>query len=99
YDAPVKIGSGVAAGRILAQAQPVYPARAKANHSQGLVVMHAVIGTDGHMRDLQVMSSPDPDLAIAAIAAVRQWTYHPYLLNGVPVAVETTINVNFTFGP
>jgi len=62
------------------------------------VVLHAVIGKDGHIHDLQVLSSPASDLTSAAEDAVRQWTYRPYTLLGDPVEVETTINVNFTFG-
>jgi TonB family protein len=95
-DAPVKVASGVIAGMALKQVQPVYPQSAKDNHVTGVVTMHALIGTDGHIYRLRLISSADPDLAIAALAAVRQWTYRPYLLNGVPVEVETTINVNFT---
>jgi len=92
---PVRVGSGTMAGKAISQAQPVYPASARANHVTGTVVMHAVIGTDGHIRSLRIVSAPDPDLAISAIAAVRQWTYSPYLLGGAPVEVETTITVNY----
>ena len=67
-------------------------------HVQGTVVLHAQIGIDGHIHALQVVSSPDTELAAAAMDAVRQWTYRPYMLAGAPVAVDTTINVNFTFG-
>src|SRR6185312_12981515 len=94
---PVRVSSGVIAGFALDQAAPLYPPMAKARHIQGTVVLHARIGKDGHMEDLQVVSSPDADLTIAAIDAVRQWTYRPYLLAGDPVEVETTINVNFSF--
>jgi TonB family protein len=93
------VASGVISGKALTQAQPVYPLSAKQNHVSGIVVMHAIIGRDGRIESLHLVSTPDPDLAIAAIAAVRQWTYTPYKLNGVPTEVETTINVNFTFGP
>lgn len=98
-DAPVKLASGIVAGHVLAQTAPLYPPAAKARHVEGKVVLRAVIGTDGHIRDLEVVSSDDPDLAVAAIAAVRGWVYKPYLLNGVPVSVETTIKVNFLLGP
>jgi TonB family protein len=93
------VASGVMAGKALTQAQPVYPEKAKMNHVSGKVVMHAIVGRDGRIESLHLVSTDDPDLAIAAIAAVRKWTYKPYLLNGVPTEVETTINVNFTFGP
>ncbi|HEX9198826.1 MAG TPA: energy transducer TonB [Acidobacteriaceae bacterium] len=94
----VRVGSGTMAGKILTQVQPVYPQIAKDNRVSGVVVMHAIIGRDGRIEMLHLVSTPDPNLAIAAIAAVRKWTYKPYTLNGVPTEVETTINVNFTFG-
>jgi len=96
--APVKVSSGAVAGMALNQPAPIYPQSAKENHVSGVVVLHALIGTDGHIHRLTVLSSPDPDLAIAALAAVRQWVYKPYQLFGAPTEVETTINVNFTFG-
>jgi TonB family protein len=95
---PTRVSAGVIAGFALSQAAPMYPAMAKARHVQGTVVLHAVIAKDGHIQDLRVVSSPDPDLSIAALDAVRQWRYKPYVLLGEPVDVETTINVNFTFG-
>ena len=98
-NAPVKVASGVIQGMVLKQPQPIYPQSAKDNHVAGTVVLHALIGTDGHIYRLTVQSSPDPDLAIASLAAVRQRVYKPYQLFGEPVDVETTINVNFTFGP
>lgn len=94
-----QVPSGVIAGRILNKIPPIYPERAKANRATGSVVMHATIGTDGHIHALKLISVPDPDLAIAAVSAVRQWTYRPYTLNGVPVGVSTTITVNFNMSP
>jgi outer membrane biosynthesis protein TonB len=57
--------------------------------------LRAIIGRDGHVHGLRPVSSPGPDLTISAIAAVRQWTYKPYLLNGEPTEVDTTITVNY----
>src|ERR1035438_6630868 len=94
-----KISAGVIAGKALSQPTPVYPVAAKQNHVTGTVVLHAIIGVDGHILSLHIISTPDPDLAIAAVAAVRKWTYKPYLLLGVPTEVETTINVNFAMSP
>jgi TonB family protein len=91
-----KIGAAVMAGKALSQPPPIYPEAAKQNHVAGTVVLHAIIGVDGHILSLHIVSTPDPDLAIASVAAVRKWTYTPYLLLGVPTEVETTINVNFT---
>lgn len=94
-----RIGAGVMAGAILSKPQPVYPQSAKTNHVQGTVVLRAMIGIDGHIHSLHIVSTPDSDLAIAAVAAVRKWTYRPYILNGLPTEVDTTITVNFAFGP
>ena len=93
---PVKVSGAVIQGFLLSHVDPVYPPGAKMMHVQGAVILHAQIGTDGHIHDLQIVSTPDTELAAAAMDAVRQWTYKPYMLNGAPVAVETTINVNFT---
>jgi TonB family protein len=95
---PVRVSSGTIAGMALKQPQPMYPPMAKARHASGVVVLRAFIGTDGNIYDLSVVSSPDPDLAIAAIDAVRRWKFKAYLVGGEPTEVETTINVNFSFG-
>jgi len=94
-----RISGGVIAGNILTKAAPVYPESARSNHVGGTVVLHALIGRDGHVYALRPVSSPDDDLTISAVAAVRQWTYKPYLLNGVPTEVDTTIMVNFNLSP
>ncbi len=94
----VRVGSSVIAGRILQQTRPEYPASARQAHITGSVVLAAVIGQDGHIFDLRVVSTPDVSLAIASLAAVRQWTYTPYVLNGRPVEVQTTVTVNFAMG-
>jgi TonB family protein len=91
----IKVGSGVIAGQRLSSTPPHYPEGARARHATGTVVMRALISRDGHIYRLRLVSVPDPELAIAALAAVRQWTYKPYLLNGEPVTVDTTITVNF----
>jgi TonB family protein len=90
-----RIAGGIIAGAIITKVQPVYPASAKQNYVGGTVILHAVIGRDGHIYSLRPVSAPDPDLAISAIAAVRQWTYKPYLLNSFPTEVDTTITVNY----
>jgi TonB family protein len=91
-----RVAGGVIAGAIVTKVPPVYPESAKMNHVTGTVVLRAIIGTDGHIRSLRPVSAPDPDLALAAIYAVRQWTYKPYMLNGEPTSVDTTITVNFS---
>jgi TonB family protein len=93
----IKVASGVMQGIALTQPRPEYPERARLNRISGTVLLGARIGTDGRIHALKLLKVPDPDLAIAAVTAVRQWTYKPYLLNGTPVEIETTITVNFNF--
>ena len=76
---------------------PVYPATAKSKHIDGTVVFHAAIGHDGHVQTLQLKSAEDADLALSALYAARQWVYKPYLVNGKPVDVDTTITVRFQY--
>ena len=92
-----RIAGGVMAGQILTKVPPVYPDEAKAKHIDGTVVMRAVIGRDGNIANLTVISGPE-ELRSSAVDAVSQWTYRPYLLNGQPTEVDTTITVNYSFG-
>ena len=85
------------AAKIINQVTPVYPEIAKTAHIQGTVVLHAIIGKDGTVTQLQFISGP-PLLMRSAMDAVREWRYQPTLLNGDPVEVDTTISVVFTFG-
>jgi protein TonB len=73
---------------------PVYPAEALKSQVSGMVVLDARISTKGVVEALRVISGP-ASLQQAALDAVRQWTYRPYLLNNTPVEVETTVNVVF----
>jgi TonB family protein len=73
---------------------PVYPKIAKAAHVTGTVVLRAVISKDGTMENLEVVDGPSM-LVASAMEAVQTWRYEPYLLNGEPVKVETTLNVIF----
>ena len=77
------------------QVKPTYPPLARQARIQGMVVLQAAIGKDGNIQNLKVVSG-HPMLAPAALEAVKQWKYKPYFLNGEPVEVDTTINVNFT---
>jgi protein TonB len=81
-------------GNLIHRVQPEYPALARQAHIQGAVVLRAVISREGKIENLQSLSG-HPMLVPAAIDAVRQWRYHPYLLNDQPVEVETTVTVNF----
>ena len=91
----VRISQGVTRGLLVHRVEPTYPTLAKAARVQGTVVLTAIISQDGAIENLQLMEG-HPMLVPAALAAVRQWRYKPYLLNGQPVEVETTITVTFT---
>jgi len=96
----LRIGGNVEAAKVITKVQPVYPQSAKAAGAQGSVLLHAVVGKDGTPHSLEVLNSQiNPDLARAAVEAVSQWRYQPTLLNGEPVEVDTTIQVNFTLRP
>jgi TonB family protein len=79
---------------IVSKEAPVYPPLARLARIQGTVILKAVIGTNGDVGDIQLISG-HPMLAPAAIDAVRQWKYEPYILNGTATEVETQIQVNF----
>ena len=91
----VRVSSGVAQGLLIRQVKPQYPALAIPARIQGTVVLQAVIGKDGTVQNLRLISG-HPMLVQAAMDAVKQWLYKPYYLNGEAVEVDTTINVNFT---
>jgi TonB family protein len=93
--ARARISPDVIEGQILIKVTPVYPDIAKAAKEEGTVVLHAIIGRDGTMKSLNVLSGPAL-LQGAALDAVRQWVYKPYILNGEPTEVETTINITFS---
>jgi protein TonB len=93
----VRVSSGVASGNLVNKVQPVYPPIARTNRIAGQVILHAIISKSGNIENLQVVSG-HPMLTQAALDAVRQWKYKPYMLNGEPVEVETTIQVNFNLG-
>jgi len=84
-------------GTLVHQVQPPYPEAARITRTQGTVQIAAIIARDGTISNLHVVSGP-PMLVAAAVDAVRQWRYRPYILNGQPVEVETQISVNFTLG-
>jgi protein TonB len=91
----VRISAGVTKGLLIHRVEPTYPTLARSARVQGDVVLSAVIDTNGQITNLQLVSG-HPMLVPAAITAVKQWRYKPYLLNGQPVEVETTITVIFT---
>jgi len=91
----VRISQGVTKGLLVHRVEPAYPTLAKAARVQGEVVLKAIIDVNGSIQNLQLVSG-HPMLVPAAITAVQQWRYKPYLLNGQPVEVETTITVIFS---
>ncbi len=92
-----RVSSAVMAGQIVSKVAPIYPPDAKAARISGAVVLHAIIGKDGTVAALDVVSGPR-ELQTSALDAVRQWVYKPYLLNGEPTEVETTVTVTYSFG-
>ncbi len=91
----VRVSSGVSSGLLIRKVNPTYPPLARQARIQGTVVLQAQISKEGNIENLQLISG-HPMLAPAAIEAVKQWKYKPYLLNGEPVEVETQVQVNFT---
>ena len=91
----VRVSAGVTSGLLVRKVNPVYPPLARQARISGTVVLRAVISKDGSIENLSLVSG-HPMLAPAAIDAVKQWKYKPYLLNGEPVEVETQVQVNFT---
>jgi protein TonB len=94
---PLTISSGVSKGLLLAPIQPIYPRIAVAARIEGTVVVTAIIDKQGHITGLRVVSGPEM-LKQAAADAIKEARYHPYLLNGQPTDVMTTISVTFRMG-
>jgi protein TonB len=91
---PVRVSGLIVSGLLVEQRMPAYPAIAKATGTQGTVVLQATISRNGTIENLRVVSGPAM-LLQAALDAVKDWRYRPYLLSGEPVEVETTVNVVF----
>ena len=91
------ISAAVAQGQLIKKVPPQYPMLAMRARISGMVVLEILIDKQGHVRDPQVVSGPDP-LRRPALDAIKQWLYRPYLLNGEPVDVKTIVNVVFSLG-
>jgi len=91
----IHVGGQVMQTKLVHQVRPTYPREAKAAGIQGTVRLDVLIGRDGRVLNMKLVSG-DPDLAKAATMAVSKWRYKPTLLNGNPIEVLTEINVNFT---
>ena len=94
----MRVSAGVAQGLLVRKVNPIYPPLARQARISGTVILRAIIGTDGSIENLTLVSG-HPMLAPAALDAVKQWKYKPYLLNGKPVKVDTQVQVNFALSP
>jgi TonB family protein len=92
----VQVSPGVLQGFLLDHPAPMYPPEAKENHIQGKVVLALTIDKTGATRDIRMLTSPNQALTDSAVAAVSRWRYRPYQLNGSPLEVQSTVEVNFT---
>lgn len=92
---PVAVRANIMQTQIVHKVTPIYPEAAKKAKITGKVQLEAVIGKSGEVQNLKVVSGPK-ELQQSALDAVRQWRYKPFLLNGAPVEVKTTINVTYS---
>jgi TonB family protein len=92
--AAVRVSQNVMNTRLLSRVDPVYPSEARAQHIEGIVVLRLRIDKDGNVYNAEKVSGPDA-LVPAASAAVKQWKYQPYVLNGTSAEVETTVDLRF----
>ena len=99
HSVPAAGAGHVFAGRKISGNNPVYPPSARTRRIAGSVMLGILIAKDGSVSALFPIASPDPSLTEAAIDAVKTWTYTPYLLNGAPTEVNTTVTVNFDLRP
>jgi protein TonB len=91
----IPVGGRVQNNKLVSQTPPVYPEIAKSARIQGIVELAALIGQDGHVQQLSVVSG-HPLLRQAALDAVKEWVYAPTLLNEQPVSVSTTVDIIFS---
>jgi TonB family protein len=92
----IRVGGNVQMAKLVRQPKPIYPETAKSQGTEGTVLLNAIIGKTGDLLSVSVVNKlADPDLASAALDAVRQWKFQPTLLNGEPVEVVTTITISF----
>jgi periplasmic protein TonB len=89
-----KISSGVAQGLKTHNVDPIYPVVARNAGIYGDVILHATIDTNGKIGSIRPVQG-EPILVKASIDAVKQWRYRPFIFNGKPVQVETTIKIQF----
>jgi len=91
---PAKVGGQVVPVELISRVEPQYPPLARQANVSGEVLLEAVVGPNGRVTDVRMLSG-HPLLREAAGAAVRKWTYRPAMLNGQPVESRTQIRINF----
>jgi protein TonB len=91
----IRVGGNVQSAKLVMQPKPAYPPLAKQARIQGTVRYNVLIGKDGFIRNMELVSG-HPLLIEFATPAVQKWQYAPTLLNGEPVEVQTVVDVNFT---
>jgi TonB family protein len=94
----VRVSQGVSQALLIRKVEPEYPQEAREKRIEGTVVLQVQISEAGDVKEARLISG-HPLLAPAAIEAVKQWKYKPYLLNGEPVQVETRVTVDFRLNP
>jgi TonB family protein len=90
----LRTSEGVTGGTLRHRVTPTYPSQARLQRVEGPVTLDAVVGEDGNVHDVKVLSG-NPILAIAAKQAVQQWRYEPFQLNGKPVPIHTKVTIQF----
>jgi protein TonB len=90
----LNVSQGVSRGLLVKKVQPIYPPSALRLRTEGVVQLSATIAKNGNISAVKVLSG-DPQLARAAVDAVKQWKYKPYLLNGEPVEIQTQVTMDF----
>jgi periplasmic protein TonB len=92
---PVRVGGSVKAPARVKNVAPVYPAKARENHIQGIVILDITVGVDGAVTEVKVLRAIQ-ELNDAAIEAVKQWRYEPTKIDGVLVPIRMSVSINFT---
>ena len=90
----VRVSPDAMKWRLFKRVQPIYPREAQADHIEGVVVLSVIVDTQGNVSSVTSLSG-SPTLVPAAIEAVEQWKYDPYLISGEPIEVDTTVEVGF----
>jgi periplasmic protein TonB len=98
FSEPVAVSEDAARARLVHTVDPVYPPEGLAQKLHGAVVLQALVGRDGSVEDLKIVRGYFI-LGRAAIAAVKQWRFQPFSVNGHAAATQTVITVNFSYPP